>query len=91
VNVILFNNLFAYDGSVEAFFKHLPHSHNYPTSNLTTGHSDIYRGNGALTLFDPIYSWKSYREACCLPDAEFAQLPENRSISGISRLFTFHP
>ncbi len=23
-----------------------------PTSNLATGHSDIYRGNGALALFN---------------------------------------
>jgi hypothetical protein len=38
---------------VEAFFQHLSHSHNYPTSNLATGHSDIYRGNSTLTLFEP--------------------------------------
>jgi hypothetical protein len=33
----------------------------------------------------------SYREAFVLPDAEFARLPENRSITGLSRLFSFDP
>ena len=70
---------------------HLSHSHNYPASNSATQHSDIYRGNSTLTLFEPDCPWISYRGAFYLPDAQFARSPKNRSISGLSRLFSFHP
>ena len=60
-----------------------------PTSNSATQHSDIYRGNSTLTLFDPDCPSISYREAFAVLDATFARLPENRSITGISRLFSF--
>lgn len=60
-----------------------------PTSNSAIQHSDIYRGNSTLTLFEPGCPWISYREAFCLSDAKFARLPESRSITGLSRLFFF--
>jgi hypothetical protein len=60
-----------------------------PTSNPATQHIDIYQGNSTLTLFEPGCPWISYREAFCLPDAEFVRLPESRSITGLSRLFFF--
>lgn len=61
------------------------------TSNSATQHSDIYRGNSTLTLFDLICLWISYRRALGLDDVKFARLPENRSITGLSQLFSFHP
>ena len=57
-------------------FRRLSHSHNSPTSNSATQHSDIYRGNSTLTLFEPFCFWISYREAFVLHDAIFARLPE---------------
>ena len=75
----------------EILFRHLSHSHNYPTSNSATQHSDIYRGNSTLTLFEPDCPSISYREAFCLPNAKFARVSENRSITGLSRLFSFDP
>ena len=68
---------------------HLSHSHNSPTSNSATQHSDIYRGNSTLTLFELICPSISYREAFGLPDVKFLRLSENRSITGLSRLFSF--
>ena len=61
------------------------------TSSSATQHSDIYRGNSTLTLFDLILLWISCREAFVLSDAKFARLPENRSILKLSRLFPFDP
>jgi hypothetical protein len=89
VNVILLNNLFASDGSVEAFSNIYLTATTTPTSNSATQHNDIYRGNEAFTLFEPDYPWISYREAFAVLDATFARLPENRSITGLSRLFSF--
>ena len=70
---------------------HLSHSHNYSISNLATQDNDIYRGNSTLTLFEPDCPWISYREAFAMLDATFAWLLENRSITGLSRLFSFNP
>ena len=42
-----------------------------PTSNSATQHSDIYRGNSALTVVEPDCPWISYREAFAMLDATF--------------------
>ena len=60
-----------------------------PTSNSATQHSDIYQGNSTLTLFEMTCPWISYRKAFILPNAKFARLPQNRSITGLSLLFFF--
>ena len=75
----------------EPFSRHLSHSHNPQTSNSATEHSDIYQGNATLTLFESCCPWISFREAFILPDVKFARLPENRSITGLSQLFSFDP
>ncbi len=43
-----------------------------PTSNSAIQHSDIYRGNSTLTLFEPGCPWISYREAFAMLDATFS-------------------
>lgn len=71
----------------EPFFRHLSRSHNFPTSNSATQHSDIYRGNSTLTLFEPDCPWISYREGFVLPDAKFVRLHETAVLLGFRAYF----
>lgn len=58
-----------------------------PTSNSATQHSDIYRGNSILTLFDPDCPWISYREAFCLSDAKLPDCLETAVLLGFRGYF----
>ena len=71
----------------EPFFRHLSRSHNFPTSNSATQHSDIYRGNSTLTLFEPFCPWISYREAFCLSDAKLPDCSKTAVLLGFRAYF----